>query len=364
MKSLPFNFYQVGILCALPLEKAAVEAALDEEHERPQGIPQEDEHSYTFGQVGAHYVVIACLPDGMTGKASAAKVGTDVMRTFHIKVGLMVGIGGGAPSKANDIRLGDVVVGRPQGTHGGVVQYDFGKELPNGFSRTAMLSKPPPALLSALAGLRAKHERPKWNKMPEHLAKIVEEMGPEYRFPGANNDVLFESTYDHVGGPEAACDGVPSSEHCDISRVVKRPERKNPSIPVIHYGNIASADKVMRHAPERDRIAKELGALCFEMEAAGLDENFRCMVIRGICDYSDSHKHKGWQRYAASAAAAFAKEFLGFVVPQGLDEMKPALSLHDKTNLGLTQFGGLTARQGLHYSSPWQNQRRERWELW
>ncbi|KAK4506031.1 hypothetical protein PRZ48_003996 [Zasmidium cellare] len=324
MNSFPLDSYQVGILCALPLEKAAVEAALDEEHDRPQGIPEKDEHSYTFGRIGIHNVVIACLPDGMTGKASAANVGTDVMRTFPIKVGLMVGIGGGAPSKANDIRLGDVVVGRPQGVHGGVIQYDFGKELPNGFSRTNTLSKPPPALLSALAGLRAKHERPKWNKMPEHLAKITEEMGTEYQFPGAENDVLFESTYNHVGGAESACDAAESSQRCDFSRVVQRPERKNPSVPVIHYGNVASADKVMRHAPERDRIAKELSALCFEMEAAGLDENFRCLVIRGICDYSDSHKHKGWQRYAASTAAAFAKELLSFIRPQGLDGMKPA----------------------------------------
>lgn len=324
MSSVPLDSYHVGILCALPLEKAAVEAALDEEHDRPDGISKKDEHSYTFGRIGDHHVVIACLPDGMTGKASAATVGTDVMRTFPIKVGLMVGIGGGAPSKNHDIRLGDVVVGRPQGTDGGVVQYDFGKELPNGFARTGTLNKPPSTLLSALSGLRAKHERPKWNKISQHLGKITEEMDERYQFQGVQNDVLFESTYDHVGGPEAACDETRASEHCDLSRVVHRSERKNPAVPFIHYGTIASADKVMRHGPERDRIATELGALCFEMEAAGLDENFRCIVIRGICDYSDSHKNKRWQRYAASTAAAFAKEFLSFVLPQGLEELRPA----------------------------------------
>lgn len=321
MSNFPLNSYQVGILCALPLEKAAVEAALDEEHERPEGIPKQDEHSYTFGRIGAHRVVIACLPDGMTGKASAATVGTKVTRTFPIKVGLMVGIGGGAPSRSNDIRLGDVVVGRPQGTHGGVVQYYFGKELPNGFARTGILNKPPTTLLSALAGLRTKHERPKWNKVSTHLADIIEEMGERYEFQGAENDVLFDSTYDHIGGPEVACDDTDELAHCDLDKVVRRPDRKDPTRPVIHYGIIASADKVMRHAPERDRIARELGALCFEIEAAGLEENFRCIVIRGICDYSDSHKNKRWQRYAAATAAAFAKEFLGFVLPQGLDEL-------------------------------------------
>lgn len=36
------------------------------------------------------------------------------MRSFlNIRVGLMVGIGGGAPSQKHDIRLGDIVVSAP-----------------------------------------------------------------------------------------------------------------------------------------------------------------------------------------------------------------------------------------------------------
>jgi hypothetical protein len=46
------------------------------------------------------------------------------------------------------------------------------------------------------------------------------------------------------------------------------------------------------------------------MEAAGLMNDFPCLVIRGICDYADSHKNDCWQRYAAAAAAACAKEIL------------------------------------------------------
>jgi nucleoside phosphorylase len=46
------------------------------------------------------------------------------------------------------------------------------------------------------------------------------------------------------------------------------------------------------------------------MEAAGLMNDFPCLVIRGICDYADSHKNKGWKGYAAAAAAAYAKELL------------------------------------------------------
>ncbi|KAM7186285.1 hypothetical protein V8F33_011881 [Rhypophila sp. PSN 637] len=41
----------------------------------------------------------------------------------------------------------------------------------------------------------------------------------------------------------------------------------------------------------------------------------KCLVIRGICDYADSHKNEEWQGYAAMAAAVYAKELLGTIVP-------------------------------------------------
>lgn len=47
-----------------------------------------------------------------------------------------------------------------------------------------------------------------------------------------------------------------------------------------------------------------------DMKAAGLMNNYPCLVIRGICDYADSHKNKDWQGYAAAVAAAYAKELL------------------------------------------------------
>jgi nucleoside phosphorylase len=82
---------------------------------------------------------------------------------------------------------------------------------------------------------------------------------------------------------------------------------------VTHYGLIASGNQVMRHGQTRDRLARELGILCFEMEAAGLMDNFPCLVVRGICDYADSHKNKQWQEYAAATAAAYAKELLSLI---------------------------------------------------
>lgn len=60
----------------------------------------------------------------------------------------------------------------------------------------------------------------------------------------------------------------------------------------------------MKHAVTRDKLAKSRGILCFEMEAAGLMDDFICLVVRGICDYSDSHRSRDWRPYAAASAAA------------------------------------------------------------
>jgi nucleoside phosphorylase len=67
----------------------------------------------------------------------------------------------------------------------------------------------------------------------------------------------------------------------------------------------------MRSGEDRDDIAARDGVIAFEMEGAGVWENFiSSLVIKGVCDYADSHKSKRWQGYAAATAAAVAKSFL------------------------------------------------------
>jgi nucleoside phosphorylase len=78
----------------------------------------------------------------------------------------------------------------------------------------------------------------------------------------------------------------------------------------------------MKDATVRDRLAAEMDVLCFEMEAAGLMSHFPCLVIRGICDYSDSYKNKEWQGYAAMAAAAYAKDLLCRIPPNKVEAEK------------------------------------------
>jgi nucleoside phosphorylase len=301
--------YQIGIICALATEKAAMVTMLDETHTR---LTKEkgDENEYTLGRIGVHNVVIACLPAGLMGNGPAAIVANNMQRSFPIKLGLMVGVGGGVWSKKDDIRLGDVVVSQPSGPHGGVVQWDFGKTgKGGGYQRTGSLDKPPLVLLHALQELRT-FDLIDGVDIQGPLSIMVQKkprMGQTYRYQGADHDQLFKATYDHEG--DETCDV------CDIKLTVQRPAR-NDSTPRIHYGNIASGNEVMKHGPTRDKIAKEEGVICFEMEAAGLMDNFPCLVIRGICDYADSHKNKIWQPYAAATAAAFARVLLDFVDEQ------------------------------------------------
>ncbi|KAK2122386.1 ankyrin repeat-containing domain protein [Fusarium oxysporum II5] len=241
-----------------------------------------------------HNVVIASLPQGQYGNINAASVLTNLKRTFpSIRHGLMVGIGGAAPAK-EDIRLGDIVVGTR------VMQYDLGKIVSGGgIQRTAIPRFPEQSLCTAIANLRANHET-----HPTRVMAIIQERMQrhmDYHRPGAP-DRLFQASYEHDRS-------MANCETCDWSQLERREARRSCE-PKIHYGAIASSNQVMKDAVTRDHLSNELDIICFEMEAAGLMDVLPCLPIRGICDYSDSHKAKDWQKYAAAVAAAYAREFL------------------------------------------------------
>ncbi|KAJ5548251.1 hypothetical protein N7513_005485 [Penicillium frequentans] len=118
--------YTVGIICALHIELMAVRILFDTSHYNVV-LPLTDTNSYAFGSMGQHNIVATCLPDGEYGTNSAASVASDMRRTFgRLQFCLLVGIGGGAPSARNDIRLGDVVVSKPIGSRIGVVPHLHG----------------------------------------------------------------------------------------------------------------------------------------------------------------------------------------------------------------------------------------------
>ncbi|KAH7141751.1 ankyrin repeat-containing protein [Dactylonectria macrodidyma] len=260
-------------------------------HEIHHDLPkhQDDHNNYILGSIGPHNVVITCLPMGRIGTNSAATVAARMVSAFPaIKVGLMVGIGGGIPSSG--VRLGDVVVGTPDGAYPGVVQWDLGKAESEGFKRTGALNNPPTCLLTALGRLYTKHEM-HGSKMPQyldHLKRNWPRLASRYTWSASLNDPL-----------------VPNGQ------------RKKPEGVRVHYGLIASGNQVIKDDKLRDRLNDQFGGklLCVEMEAAGLMNDFPCLVIRGICDYADSEKSKEWQEYAAAAAAAYARELLESLQP-------------------------------------------------
>jgi len=312
--------YRVGWICAVCTEYVAACELLDEEFPTPP-LPSQhyDDNAYTCGRIGEHKVVVACLPQGKYGLASAATVAKDLLRSFPaIQFGLMVGIGGGAPSAKHDIRLGDVVVTSPTGRTGGVIHYEFGQTIQDKkFDRTGSLSPPPSFLLTALQKLSTLHER-RGHRIAETVNQMVSNNArlKRYQHPDPRSDVRYKPSFVHADEKQ------PCMEICGTGddRVVHRPARDpDQDDPVVHYGLIASADRLMSDAHVRDRLAQTEGVLCFETEAAGLMDNFRCVVIRGICDYSDTHKNELWQGYAAATAAAYAKELLSVVTQKEIN---------------------------------------------
>jgi hypothetical protein len=304
------NSHAVAWIVALPIEQFAAGAMLDEQHAAPTGFTRykTDANAYTLGRIGGHNVTIASLPS--------------------IRVGLSVGIGGGIarPNEDYDIRLGGVIVNQPDRTTRGVCQCDLIKAKSGDRNeRKSLLGQPPTVLLNALASIQANHEW-KDSKAPYFLQKILEKnpriarrskQNPSYTHRGFNNDRLFRASCDHLPGPD--CRG------CDTASEVQRDPRGTTD-PDIHYGTILSSNTFVQDAATRDRIIASF-SLCYEMEAAGLMNHFPCLVIRGICDYADSHKNNQWQRYASATAAAYAKELLAHVPAAEVQGTKRALEM-------------------------------------
>ena len=321
--------YTVGWICAISMEYVAAQAFLDEKHDRAEYVSPNDNNIYTLGRIGKHKVVIAVLPDGEYGIAAAASVARDMLHSFpNVRIGLMVGIGGGAPSRKHDIRLGDIVVSAPCDGKGGVLQYDFGKTIQNHtFLTTGFLDQPPALLRGAVSDIRAEYES-EGHYLEDAINNVLEKkprLKKKYKRPDPSSDRLYQSKVVHPEGDQASC--IVTCDNTPLP-IISRPERTtDDDNPAIHYGLIASANQLMKDAIIRDKLIAEKDVLCFEMEAAGLMNHFPCLVIRGICDYSDSHKNKEWQGYAAMTAAAYAKDLLCRISPNMVEAEKKVTEL-------------------------------------
>lgn len=353
--------FEIAVICALPSEADAVEALFDkiwEDDGYVFGKAPRDMNTYTTGLIGRHNVVLVWMP-GM-GKGSAASVASSLRSSFEgIRLALVVGICGGVPNGTDDekeILLGDVIISD------GLVEHDFGRQLPDKFNRKDTLKdnlgRPNNEIRSLLAKLRGRKSRIRLqDNTSKYLAALYQKPGFEKaRYPGPDEDKLYEPTYRHKhhdlscilctkcekkedGVCEKALDSSCTELKCDVSNIVPR-ERlvkakkfavraKNMDAvaqqeaqeaitvqqPIVHYGLIASGSTVMKSGEHRDEIAAKEKVIAFEMEGAGVWDNFPCVVIKGVCDYADSHKNKKWQDYAAATAAACMKAFLNEWIP-------------------------------------------------
>jgi nucleoside phosphorylase len=327
--------FKTAIMCALPLEASTILALFDKRWDQIYGKAPGDSNSYSTGVIGHHNVVLVHMPN--MGKVAAATAAACLRASFQgIQLALMVGICGGVPfgrQMKEDILLGDVIISE------GVVQYDLGRQFPNNrFVRKDTprdnLPRLGPEIRAVLAKLQTEQGR-HWlyDKTSEYIRVLRQELSDLVTYPGVTEDRLFKSTYRHKhheplecvicdtnDGRDDVCDVAIRMTceqlKCDEQELVPRVRVSQPSKPLIHFGLIASGDIVMKSGEDRDEIAARDGVIAFEMEGAGVWESFPCcLVIKGVCDYADSHKNKRWQGYAAVTAAAAMKGFLENWIP-------------------------------------------------
>ncbi|KAK2802376.1 hypothetical protein FQN50_007373 [Emmonsiellopsis sp. PD_5] len=317
---------EIAIICALPLEAQAVRAIFEYsneniEHDAPQKNPA-DRNVYTTGKVAHNNVVLVHMP-GM-GEIPAAAVAAGLIHSFErIRLALLVGICGGVPKEEpRKIMLGDVIVGKQ------VVQYDFGRQYPDGFKKKSdignSLSRQNPEIRAFVAKLESQKDDFE-KKSFAFLRDLLKKLNIGQTFGSTVlRDNLMPATLWHkhhnldecgtgecisAGGVcEEARDSSCEKLKCDASRLCNRRERREK--PDIHFGSVASGNMVMKSGEDRDRISEQDDIIAFDMEGAGVWDYLPCIVVKGVCDYADSHKSKQWQEYAAITATACTRVML------------------------------------------------------
>ncbi|KAI6447382.1 hypothetical protein MCOR17_010551 [Pyricularia oryzae] len=300
-KKLQSTDYHVAWIAPVSdLELLPSRLMLDEEHDAPDYDTAYDDNVYTCGALAGHNVVIATCAPGMTGNVNAGRVTGSMFKTFSsVRMAVLVGIGGGVPraepsdDPTEDVHLGDVVVGWPGDGGPACIYYNSGSWHTDGeFEVLGTINRPDQVLLNALGKLVSDHEMDR-STFDVHRKRLLQSKHKrKFTFPGLQRDQLFNASYQHA---EEATGFI------------------------FHRGRIATGNAVVKDGERRDQI-RELcnGALCIEMEAAGVDAGRSCLVIRGISDYADSHKDDIWRSYAAGNAAVFARELLGKIPPKNV----------------------------------------------
>lgn len=325
-KKIVRTSYHMAWICSVPdLGLLPAVLMLDEEHERPD-FEDHDDNDYEFGSAAGHNIVLVTCRQRDTGDFKVSRVTRTLFEQFpNLRMTLLVGIGGGVPqptsfsSPLHDLRLGDVVVGWPttEDSKGAVVYYQSGKSGLDGF-KFGKTDKPRKVIAKAISALNLRHASGQ-SDFQQHMLKLQshERLWYKLRYPGLEYDKLFRPTYSHVDGYRPDC------TNCDTRELVDRKLRNegDEDIFIYHQGPIASVTSVILDGKRRDSISADCGGvLCIETDIADIEVNNRCLVIRGISDYTDSHKSSLWRVYAAGKAVAFARELLGVIPAREIQE--------------------------------------------
>ncbi|KAL4876449.1 hypothetical protein BJY04DRAFT_210610 [Aspergillus karnatakaensis] len=291
-------------------------------------------------RIGTHNVVLTCLPE--MGKRNAASVASNLQVSFpRVNLALLVGICGGVPfpSDRTEAILADVIISDK------VVEYDSGG--------------PARSIRSFLSGLKT---RSMHDKLHDDLWKyhctLQSHLNSQWQYPGTLQDELFEANYRHKHyyqhpNQTCVCAECYSSSDPVCEKALELDCRKLgcmglpiPRIrlaaespkPHVYFGPMALADTVMKSGEHRDKLAAAEKVIGFEMEGAGIWDILLCIIIKGICDYADSHKNKTTSIQTEAIPTAY--------VPGKSDECGESLSDGQRKELlDLLRFEQIDARQ-------------------
>jgi nucleoside phosphorylase len=309
MAELNPDLYTVAWIAPLEIEAKAALCMLDKVHPGKFLVDRGKDYVFQAGELCGHNIIIATLPAGQEyGIGSAAALSGQVKLFFrNLWFGLLVGVAAGLPRHSRnpplDIRLGDVLVGLPEGESAGIIAYELGKETgSDGFQLLRfghVLARTETIIRSAIGSIKLKAPKDAAVFLPYYESiKHEEHANGTFIDPGQAQDKLYE--VDTSG----------------IERLVEREPRPDSKRTRVWYGPIGSGEKLMKNARKRNELRDKYNIIGLEMEAAGTMNQIPVGVIRGVCDYGDEHKNKEWQPYAAAMAAAYAKAVLSEILPK------------------------------------------------
>ncbi|MDR7664673.1 phosphorylase [Methanosarcina sp. Z-7115] len=283
----------IGIITALPKEFTAVKILL--ENQRTYKVDGKGAgRRYCLGEIASIYeekynIVLSTI--GMGNNIAASRASLLLEHFPKVESIIMVGIAGGVPDPKNadnHVRLGDIVVSGEKG----VIQYDFIKEEREKIEYKYSPKPPSASLLEAVRYLEAEEiegNSPWMNYINQALSKL------KIISPSGNQDQLYGYENGEISHP------------FDSKRTTGQPR--------VFIGPIASANKLLKNPVLRDELRDKFKVKAIEMEASGIadatwNHEVGYLVVRGICDYCDSHKNDEWQQYAAVVAAAYTRALI------------------------------------------------------